>query len=281
MNEPQQKKSITIKDAIMQLESVRESTVISYFADPKGVIELQDCLVLDDNLNSIKPQNGKIKRLDLVLNSYGGFIDAAYKYVRICREYAEEFNVIVPLVAKSAATGICLGADKIIMTAISELGPLDPMIQHPFQPKVQVPARSIRDYFEFLKKTGVEEVSEKIKMHISRTLDPYLIGSYEGALKSAQQIAEMLLQQYHLKEAVPHKSKEIAQKLTEYFYSHSFVIDRKLAEDLGLKIERAEDNSMLIGAIKLLTSIYSQYMHTNRIIKLQGTRDINRIVQEK
>jgi ClpP class serine protease len=37
--------------------------------------------------------------------------------------------VIVPKMAKSAATMVCLGADSIGMSRTSELGPIDPQIK--------------------------------------------------------------------------------------------------------------------------------------------------------
>ncbi len=279
--EPQPRKT-TIKDCILRLESVRESTLISYFAQPDQFFIFEDCLVLYDNLNTLKPPEGKIRRLDLFLHSTGGFLEAAYKYVRICREYAEQFSVIVPIMAKSAATAVCLGADEIIMTAISELGPLDPLIQHPLKPQMRVPARSIRDYLEFIQKplqAGELKIDESTKTILSQSLDPYLIGSYEGALKSAQQITEILLTEYQLRGHPPEKIKDIVKKFTAYFYSHNFVIDKTLARNWGLQVRSAEDNKELIGAIQQLNAIYVRFMEDNNIVKLQGTRDVNRFAK--
>jgi hypothetical protein len=167
------------------------------------------------------------------------------------------------------------------MTAISELGPLDPMIQHPFKPQIRVPARSIKDYFEFIRQpseTGEPKIDESTKTILSQSLDPYLIGSYEGALKSAQQIAEILLREYHLRGHPDEAIRDIVKKFTEYFYSHNFVIDRTLAREWGLQVTFAEDDPELIGAIKQLTSVYLGFMTANKIVKLQGTRDINKFL---
>lgn len=273
-------KKISIKNAVEDLEKARNSTVISYLTVPGALIEPQDELVLDDNLNSLKPEDGKIKKLDLFLNSYGGFIETAYKMVRICWDYAEEFNVIVPVIAKSAATAICLGAHEIVMTSVAELGPIDPMIQHPYKPNLRVPARAVKDFFEFLdtSETGTK-IDDVTKSKLIEQFDPYLIGTYEGSLKSAKQYLQKLLSEYVFKDD-PKKVSEITDKFTEYYVSHGHVIDRKEAkEDLGLNIIYPENDQKLLSSIKQLSGIYNQFMRDNRVIKLQGTRDVNRMVQ--
>ncbi|MCK6544182.1 hypothetical protein L6Q79_16055, partial [bacterium] len=150
---------MTIKDAITTVEKVRSSTLVTYISPGNALIGPEDAPVLANLIEQVLPPTGKIPKLDLFLHSPGGFLDSAYKIVTICREYSIEFNVIVSFYAKSAATVICLGADEIVMTSISELGPIDPIIQHPYRPEVRVPARSIKDFFKFLNAT---ETSDKI-----------------------------------------------------------------------------------------------------------------------
>src|SRR3990167_7117683 len=191
MENQSQLRQITIKDAVEELEKARESTVISYISDSRAIFDPDDCLMLDDNLSQLT--NGgqnKIKKLDLLLQSPGGILEAAYKFFRICKDYSEEFNVIVPLSAKSAATTICLGANEVVMTTISELGPVDPIIQHPSKPEIRIPARSIKDYFDFISNTQKTNIAidSQTKQVLDQNLDPYLIGSYEGSLKASKEI---------------------------------------------------------------------------------------------
>lgn len=273
---------ITIKQAIETIEKKRDSTVISYvsFDNP---ITLDDCLALDDNLRSVLPVGyNKIHRLDLFLHSPGGFLNAAYKYVRICRQYANEFHVMVPVHAKSAATAICLGADSIVMTAVAELGPLDPIIAHPYKKEIRVPARVIQDYFNFFKRisktTDEPIVDDDTKRILASQLDPYLIGNYESELQSSKQIARLLLEQYSMKGKSDEEISKAVERLTTYYASHSFVIDRQLAADLGIKVVKPESRYDLDKDLRVLYRIYTAFMQENRVIKLQGTRDINRNV---
>ena len=76
-------------------------------------------------------QNSDIgdRQLILLLNSPGGDALTAERIINICRNYGREgFSVIVPKMAKSAGTMICLGAKEIGMSPTSELGPIDPQI---------------------------------------------------------------------------------------------------------------------------------------------------------
>ena len=271
---------ITIKDAIIRIETIRKSTVISYMASQNALVGPEDAGMLVDTIEMVLPATRKLDRLDLFLHSPGGFLDSAYKIIRICKEYAQEFNVIVPLAAKSAATVICLGANEIVMTVFAELGPIDPIIQHPYKPNVRVPARSIKDFFEFLSSTETEKipVDSQFKTQMSNLLDPYLIGSYQTALNSSKQIAEKLLKENALKDK-PELVDEAVKKLTEFYYSHSYVIDRNEAREIGLNVTNAEQTPQLDQAVRQLLGIYQQFMMQNSILKLVGNRELNRNIQ--
>ena len=84
------------------------------------MIEESDADMLEEILQVTDLSRG----LCLILDSPGGNALAAERIVRICREYsAGNFEVMVPRRAKSAATMIAFGANKIYMTPTSTLGP--------------------------------------------------------------------------------------------------------------------------------------------------------------
>lgn len=91
------------------------------------IIEDRDADIIEEALQTTNLDG---KELVLLLNSPGGDALAAERIVNICRSYSHggKFSVIVPKMAKSAATMICLGASEIGMSATSELGPIDPQI---------------------------------------------------------------------------------------------------------------------------------------------------------
>ena len=53
--------------------------------------------------------------LDVVVTGPGGNLDAAYLVARELRRRFERVSIYVPLLAKSAATLICLGGDELVL----------------------------------------------------------------------------------------------------------------------------------------------------------------------
>lgn len=64
--------------------------------------------------------------LHLLLSSPGGDGEVAIRLLRALQSHCGELTIIVPDMAKSAATIMCLGADSIMMSPSSDLGPVDP-----------------------------------------------------------------------------------------------------------------------------------------------------------
>lgn len=91
-------------------------------------------VILDDSdvslLESILQRIDLSRGLCLMLNSPGGDALAAERLIHVCRCYARgDFEVLVPKAAKSAATVIALGANRLLMGETAELGPLDAQVQ--------------------------------------------------------------------------------------------------------------------------------------------------------
>lgn len=66
--------------------------------------------------------------LHLLLNSPGGEGETAIRLVRAAQSRCRELTVIIPDQAKSAATLLSLGAHHILMSPMSDLGPIDPQL---------------------------------------------------------------------------------------------------------------------------------------------------------
>lgn len=64
--------------------------------------------------------------LHLLLVSPGGYGEVAIRLVRQAQARCRIFTVLVPTQAKSAATLLALGAHRIVMGPMSDLGPVDP-----------------------------------------------------------------------------------------------------------------------------------------------------------
>ena len=87
-------------------------------------IDLDDTMPFVDLLHNAPPDHD----LDLLLHTIGGSADTAEKLMGMMRNHVATatLRVIVPDFAKSAGTLIVLGADRVVMSDMSELGPIDP-----------------------------------------------------------------------------------------------------------------------------------------------------------
>ena len=107
----------------------RDVKIVSFFTSFTYPVLIQDndADMLEEVLSNSDLSS---KELILVLNSPGGDALTAERIVNVCRSFSSNggFSVIVPKMAKSAATMVCLGAKKIYMSKTSELGPIDPQI---------------------------------------------------------------------------------------------------------------------------------------------------------
>lgn len=102
--------------------------LVSFFTSFNHPVQIEDADC--DALESILQKLDLGKGLALLVSSPGGNGLSAERIVNTCRAYSgtKEYWAIVAGKAKSAATIVCMGASKILMTSSSELGPVDPQI---------------------------------------------------------------------------------------------------------------------------------------------------------
>src|SRR3954447_23860371 len=123
-----------IESPAAALEKLRGHPVISYVLTGAQLADEQ-MLHLYEHLRRL----GKQDHLSLFLSSRGGATEVPWKIISLIRSYTKKFSVLVPYQAHSAATLTALGADEIVMTPMSELGPIDPIRAHPLIPLVEAP----------------------------------------------------------------------------------------------------------------------------------------------
>ncbi|MHC1781836.1 MAG: hypothetical protein AB9891_03550 [Anaerolineaceae bacterium] len=166
--------------------------------------------------------------LDIVLESGGGSIDAAYNIGLLLRKYApKELNFIVPRWAKSAATVLACAGDKIEMTPIAELGPVDPQItmsneiekrMEQFSPlDIESTLQLIRDEYQ----AGHPELAHGL---LERLQFPLTLGGIKKSLDVGEQYIRYLLVSRMFKDD-EEKAKNIAYKLVHGYSTHAFCID--------------------------------------------------------
>lgn len=225
----------------------------------KGDINRQDMQPFGDLLDQIRPGD----KVDLLIQSPGGDIDVAEQIVYMCRQLADDFQVIVPECAKSAATLIALASDKVIMGLPSELGPIDPqlIIPGPGGAPFQISVLSFLDGFDKIK----EEVEETGK--ISPIYYPLLHGFNPGFLelcrnaqKRSREFAQKWLKQYMCKNDSG-KAEMIVAGLCDpkKWLSHGAAVNADEALKLGINVEKLSHDDELWDMIWYLHCCYGVF----------------------
>jgi hypothetical protein len=182
-------------------------------------------------LNKVLRKMGDIETLDVLLESGGGDINAAYKILKMFKQYAKKTRVIVPFYVKSAASLIALGADELVVCRGGELGPIDPQVRDPYSGQF-IPTHSIKETINFIESTK----DPLVKLSLADKIPPLLIGAYREAGESSKQYLEEIFNK------LGEKKDGAIHTFTEKFLSHGYPIDREFLKAQGVKISDADVN---------------------------------------
>jgi len=256
------------KQLINRIEEISGKNLIIYVAasHPTPIPEInalrsirnEDITFFEDLLRTADSDT-----VNLLINSSGGEPNVAEKMLMMCRSrFTKEFNVIIPNFAKSAATMIALGSDKIYMGYLSELGPIDPQIvfSDATGKQQQLPAQAIVGGLENIR-NKIKKENDPIQMYFPMLsqIRPEIIQYCNNAIEESRTFAEKWLKTYMLKNDTA-KAKEVATKLSDgkTYRSHGKVIDYEEAKKvLGLNVECIDPKS------ELWSCIWELYLRAN------------------
>ena len=111
---------------IREIESANPK-LLCYVAGLKAPVDRADALGFVDMLHNVPAG----EPIDLMLHTPGGDVDAAEKLITLLQSMVGDdgqLRIIVPDFAKSAGTLMALGANTIVISESSELGPIDPQV---------------------------------------------------------------------------------------------------------------------------------------------------------
>lgn len=255
----------TRKELYSKLEQELGLPVVSFFTSFRYpvMIEDNDADMIEGILQKCPLDNG----FALLISSPGGNGLTAERIINVCRSYSgtQNYVVIVPRKAKSAATMICFGASKIIMGNSSELGAIDPQQVIAEEDKRQK-WFSVYNIVSSYRRLFKEAVQTKGNMQ------PYLqqlanydereIAECETVLELSEDIAIKTLKSGMM----AGKSYKQIKKRIEIFLTpketkvHGRPIYAKEAERHGLKIEIADVRSTM------WMLVYELYVRLNGLV---------------
>mgnify|MGYP003290879862 CR=1 FL=1 len=188
---------------------------------------------------------GPCKKISLFLYTRGGDTSAARNIVNLLRMYCDYLQVIIPHKAHSAGTIIALGANEMVMTKQATLGPIDPSLTTPINPRVPdgsiypVSVEAVKGYLEFAKnelQITDQAVLGDIFKKLSDVVHPLVLGEVYRSKAQIPTIAKKLLSN---QVTDPDKVSKIIDFLCSDSGSHDYTINRREAKDeLGLRVKK-------------------------------------------
>lgn len=190
----------------------------------------------------------------LILTTYGGDADAAFRIMRFLRRKYKKIILFVFGYCKSAGTLMALGADEIVMSDFGEFGPLDVQvfksdelyrresgldIQQALDVIASQAFTMFQDYFIQLIESSQGVISTKTAADIANSMavqllapitgqiDPLRLGEMNRVMQIAQDYGQRLSN-----DASNQDATEAIARLSSEYHAHGFVIDYTEAKQL-------------------------------------------------
>lgn len=244
-----------------ELEKTLGRPVVSYFTSFVHPVMIDDADA--EMIEGLLQQIDLSKGLALLINSPGGIGISAERILNICRNYSGtgEFIAIVPGKAKSAATMVCMGASKILMSKTSELGPIDPQITIMKGDKQMQVAlfNLVQSYKDLFQRAVVETGNLQPYLQQLSNYDEREIKEFETAIQLAEDVAVRALESGMMNG----KTKDEIHDMIKVFLtpeetkSHGRSIFYEEAKNCGLNIELMDLKS------KVWKLSYELFVRTN------------------
>lgn len=196
----------------------------------------------------------------VVLVTFGGDPDAAYKIGRYLQSRYQRFSVLVPGLCKSAGTLLAIAANELIFTPYGELGPLDIQLTKTDRVAQMESGLNIQQAFATLENRASNAFQSLVAEIVSNTggvisyqtashsaaelvsalyapifgrIDPEEVGSRTRSMQIGNHYGDRLNARYqNLKEGA-------VQYLVQTFPSHGFVIDYEEACEIFERVREA------------------------------------------
>lgn len=229
---------------IRDIEEITGRRLLVYFTNrfQNALIDQRDASYMAELLSDAQGHS-----FDLLIESPGGFTDAAESLISIIKNCSSDFRAIVANAAKSNGTLLCLASSEIIMGPTSQLGPIDPHLNN-------VPATILAQ---------PQVAQQNFVLHQAA----------QYALSQTKKLAEDLLLSGMLRSR-PAEVKAVVEKLStrDHYFSHGSVIDHSEAASLGLNIKYLPQGDELWSRIWLLYCMYDYDCRRDNLLKIYEGR---------
>ncbi|NJN85227.1 MAG: hypothetical protein HC881_01455 [Leptolyngbyaceae cyanobacterium SL_7_1] len=226
---------------IEDIQDLTDRELVVYFTN-QGMIDFRDADDISEVLDDCST-----RKVDLLLQTPGGIVDACEKVISVLKLRVGTYRVIIPSWAKSAGTIIALASSEIVMGVNSELGPIDPQFN-------SIPAEFIKD--DPSQQYPVRQIAE-------------------SAIKRTRKLASQVLSKGMLKGQDQMRIDSLVDQLSsaQSYSSHGAVINAEEVKEFGLNVRFLHSQDELWKKLWLLYCMYDFDCQRNGYAKLfEGAR---------
>lgn len=264
-------------EIIEKIEQHRGSRLICCVTSDRpnaaGIIAKDFIPVFFSHLNAFKDG----KKLDVFMFTCGGDTLAAFGLGRLTREFFDRVGFLIPEKCQSAGTLFALGADEIFMGKAATLTPIDPSVNSPLGPVIEmapgqrqsvpVSVESVAGYLNLLKEEWAlkgQALGLAFRM-LAEKINPLVLGDVYRSRQQIERLARTLLNCHRSDER---NIQSIVAKLTRGLGSHDYLISRREARELLGKQVLGED-------LKLEEMLWELYQDFANEMKLGQIFDVS------
>jgi Serine dehydrogenase proteinase len=250
--------------------------------------ELVETFITNEELLPVDP-------ICLIIHSAGGQARAAYRLALFLQRRCKAFTAVIPRFAKSAATMLALGADKIYIGSDSEIGPIDVQITDTDREErtsalddtqavealhnaalemadmvLILMQQRTRKKFQTLMPVVFHFVADVMRP-LFRNIDTARYVQMSRSLKVGEEYVKRLLLTPRIDPKDRYTEAEatrIAQSLASEYPDHGFFINHTEARKIGLRIP--ENGPELAIALKLIYPMLAGFVTPSRGVSAIG-----------
>jgi hypothetical protein len=283
----------TIDSVAGELQRIADSTdslILSFIAPEVAIkrtptsssyaqITATDLYVIEKELIKIKKEHSELpNKLKIVIHTPGGSTFYSTKIAKYLRSKFQDITAYVPYEASSGGTVLCLGANRIVMDEISSLTPIDSQV--PYKGtyiSVASYEQAILDIAKKFETTSPGDLPAPYSNMCER-LDPVIMKEMKKKVLDGVFVAVSLLNKHIDKKD---RALEIAFGLVKTDFSHNHIIDMEEAEELGLELEKSQQELEYLDIFKLWVGEHLNDRSDNHIVKPYVPRKKSRRVAKR
>ena len=253
-----------IKKALQEVSDSNNAVLLTFIAPYGSVkvspveervatISLVEEWSVEYALSCISGELDNTENLYLLINSPGGAVPSCYSIAYMLRNCFKNIKAFIPQVALSGGSLIALSSNELVMGPASRLSPFD--VQVPYKGEhvsAYAMGKALSRLTQYFKTVRAEEAPYPW-CAMADKLDAIILEEWSTSLSEMAGYATEIVRSAGYKEE---QVKRIVRALVLTENTHSFVIHKERAKEMGLNVSEREED---VAVLNLMREWLTQY----------------------